>query len=140
MKKATSAGGVVVRLKDGRPEILLIRDLKYDDWFLPKGHAEDGETLEQTALREIDEETHLNDLEIICHLGNFVRYAEAADEMKTHHYFLLKHGGKNEAVPEDDKNWEVNWFSLDKLPKFYLKEQESIVRDNLDKISKAVED
>ena len=59
MKKVTSTGGVIVRKVDSQPEVLLIRDLDYEDWFLPKGHVETGESLETTALREIEEETGL---------------------------------------------------------------------------------
>src|SRR5687768_8418483 len=56
-----SAGGVVVRDVDAVPHILLIKD-PYDKWGLPKGHAEEGEALYETALREVAEETGLSDL------------------------------------------------------------------------------
>ncbi len=51
-----TAGGVIFRRnKKGEIEILLIQDSK-DRWTIPKGHIEEGETAEQTALREIHEE------------------------------------------------------------------------------------
>src|SRR6185369_12680983 len=90
MKKTDSAGGVVVRFRNDQPEILLIRDLDYNDWFLPKGHVEEGETLEQTALREIEEEAGLINLKIIEFLGKFERVAHGAEELKTEHYFLIQ--------------------------------------------------
>ncbi len=52
----TDAGGVIVRKHNGHIEVLLFQDQEYDDWKLPKGHAEPNETLEQTAQREILEE------------------------------------------------------------------------------------
>ena len=58
-----SAGGAVVRTIDGAPHLLLIRD-PYEKWGLPKGHAENGEALHETALREVAEETGLTDLEL----------------------------------------------------------------------------
>jgi 8-oxo-dGTP diphosphatase len=48
-----AAGGVVVR--DGR--VLLIHRERYDDWSLPKGKLEEGESWEQAAVREVWEET-----------------------------------------------------------------------------------
>ncbi len=54
--EAVSAGGIIIRYTDSGPELLLTRDKRYTAWVVPKGHVEDGETLEQAALREIKEE------------------------------------------------------------------------------------
>jgi len=54
----TSAGGVVVRVDQGRPLYLLIRD-SYRNWGFPKGHVERGEEPATAALREVAEETGL---------------------------------------------------------------------------------
>lgn len=56
-----SAGGVVVRPIDGELHVLLIRD-PYGNWGLPKGHLEEGEDAADAALREVREETGLDDL------------------------------------------------------------------------------
>lgn len=60
-ERETSAGGVVYRVCDGRPLYLLIRD-SYRNWGFPKGHLEDGERPEDAALREVAEETGLDDV------------------------------------------------------------------------------
>ena len=53
----THAGGLVVRTRDGRPEIVVIRPSDGSDaWVLPKGHIEPGEQPEQAAVREVEEE------------------------------------------------------------------------------------
>ena len=52
-----SAGGVVYRPTAGGWDVLLIERKRYNDWSLPKGHLEPGETPEAAALREIEEET-----------------------------------------------------------------------------------
>lgn len=62
-----AAGGVVRRSRDGRA--LLIHEKKEGRWTLPKGHVEAGETLAETALREIAEETGLRDLQLVADLG-----------------------------------------------------------------------
>jgi 8-oxo-dGTP pyrophosphatase MutT (NUDIX family) len=53
-----AAGGIVHRRTGkGQPRILLVHRPRYDDWSLPKGKAEPGETDEETAVREVEEET-----------------------------------------------------------------------------------
>ncbi|MFT4148412.1 MAG: NUDIX hydrolase [Micrococcaceae bacterium] len=54
-----AAGGVCWRIEDGDLQILLIHRPNYKDWSLPKGKVDKGETLPQTAVREIREETGL---------------------------------------------------------------------------------
>jgi len=55
-----AAGGVVWRRgPDGAVEVVLVHRPRYDDWSLPKGKLDPGETDEQAALREVAEETTL---------------------------------------------------------------------------------
>jgi 8-oxo-dGTP pyrophosphatase MutT (NUDIX family) len=60
-QKPTHAGGVVYRIERGRPEFLLVTARRSPkDWVYPKGHIERGETPEQTAAREVEEESGVN--------------------------------------------------------------------------------
>jgi 8-oxo-dGTP pyrophosphatase MutT (NUDIX family) len=60
-----AAGGVVTRpAPDGSVEVLVVHRPRYDDWSLPKGKAEPGEADEDTARREVEEETGFR-----CDLG-----------------------------------------------------------------------
>ena len=59
MKKEKSCGAIVYRQRDSWVEVLLIRHKNGGHWAFPKGHVEKQETEEETALREIREETGL---------------------------------------------------------------------------------
>jgi 8-oxo-dGTP diphosphatase len=52
-----AAGGVVVRVGDGAEQVLVVHRPRYDDWSLPKGKLDPGETYEDAAIREVEEET-----------------------------------------------------------------------------------
>jgi 8-oxo-dGTP diphosphatase len=52
-----AAGGIVHRDGDGGTEVLVVHRPKYEDWSLPKGKLDPGESLEEAALREVEEET-----------------------------------------------------------------------------------
>jgi 8-oxo-dGTP diphosphatase len=55
-----AAGGVVVREgRDGASEIAVVHRPRYDDWSLPKGKLDPGESFPAAALREVEEETGL---------------------------------------------------------------------------------
>ena len=58
----------MVREIEGRSHVLLIRD-PYRKWGLPKGHLESGESSAEAALREVREETGLDDLRLGADLG-----------------------------------------------------------------------
>jgi 8-oxo-dGTP diphosphatase len=99
-----AAGGVIVR--DGR--VLLVHRPKYDDWTLPKGKLDDGESWEEGALREVAEETGLR-----CELGEVAgdtRYVDADGHDKHVRYFRMTSGGEPVAQNEVD---ELRWVDLD---------------------------
>jgi 8-oxo-dGTP diphosphatase len=54
-----AAGGIVVRDGDAGTEVCVVHRPRYDDWSFPKGKLDPGETFEQAALREVEEETGL---------------------------------------------------------------------------------
>ena len=100
----TSSGGVVFRrMADGSLEFLLIRD-PYDNWGLPKVHIEGGETPEQAALREVEEETGLHELSVVAQLPTIDWYFRDRGKLvhKFCHFFLLE-CTEGEAVPQLDE-------------------------------------
>lgn len=56
-KIITAAGGLIEARDDEVLTIAVIHRDRYDDWTLPKGHVEEGETIEEGAIREVEEET-----------------------------------------------------------------------------------
>jgi 8-oxo-dGTP pyrophosphatase MutT (NUDIX family) len=68
------AGGVVVREGERVPQVAVVHRSRYDDWSLPKGKIMEGESAEQAALREVEEETGLR-----CELGQELAPAHYRD-------------------------------------------------------------
>jgi len=94
-----AAGGVVVR--DGR--VLVVHRARYDDWSLPKGKLEPGETWESAAIREVSEETGLQ-----CELGEFLgssHYAPGGIDKEVRWWAMTADG---EAHPTDEVD-AVRW-------------------------------
>ena len=82
-----AAGGVVLRGDEGRREVLLVHRPRYGDWTFPKGKAEEGETDEECALREVHEETGL-----VCALGeelSSTAYDDAQGRAKVVRYWRM---------------------------------------------------
>ncbi|GAB3486892.1 NUDIX hydrolase [Amycolatopsis cihanbeyliensis] len=109
----TSAGGLVV--DPGRDRAVLIGRLDRQGrllWSLPKGHIEDGETMEQTAVREVKEETGIT-AHVLEPLGaiDYWFVAERRRVHKTVHHFLLEASG-GELSDEDVEVTEVAWVPL----------------------------
>lgn len=116
----TSAGGFVLAA-DGSPRIAVIGRRNRGgriDWCVPKGHLEGTETIEQAALREVEEETGLK-AEIIESLGS-IHYEFTTPTSiiaKTVHHFLMKQTG-GELTIENDPDREavdIRWISIDLL-------------------------
>lgn len=86
----TSAGGVVFRRGENGLRFLLIRD-PYENWGLPKGHLEAGETPIEAALREVREETGLTELRATSELPGIDWYFRDQGQPvhKFCHFFLM---------------------------------------------------
>ena len=83
-----AAGGIVMRTGDTGREVLLVHRPAYDDWSFPKGKADAGESDEDCALREVEEETGLV-CELIAPAGE-TRYTDNKGRPKIARYFLMR--------------------------------------------------
>src|SRR3972149_7847298 len=107
IKRIFSAGGIVLRLRSGSSirkdesgwEILVTQHSKHKGWDFPKGHREIYESEEQTALREVEEETGVK-AEIIERVGEtkYFYYEEGERVLKTVAFYLMKYVGEGEAT------------------------------------------
>ena len=115
VKSLVSSGGVVYRENNGAPETVLCGRSQPVRWSLAKGTPDAGETLEQTALREVREETGL-EVELDAPLGSidywFVDRERDVRYHKTVHFYLMVPvgGDTDQHDPEFDI---VQWFGVD---------------------------
>jgi 8-oxo-dGTP pyrophosphatase MutT (NUDIX family) len=99
----TSAGGVVYRRDNGVAHFLLIRD-PYENWGLPKGHVESGESVEETARREVQEETGIQTLDVLEPLGTIDWFfREGPDLIHKYCHFFLMETDTARTVPQLDE-------------------------------------
>lgn len=114
----TSAGGLVLDARGPAARAALIGRLDRRGrllWSLPKGHVEPGERIEETAVREVGEETGIAG-EVLAQLGviDFWFTADGARVHKTvHHFLLLRSGG--ELSDADMEVTEVAWVPLSEV-------------------------
>lgn len=109
-----SAGGVVYRIHQNRPEILLIFD-RFGRWSFPKGLIEKNETLEQAALREIQEETGVVGRIIVDLPPTHYHYKNSNGELvsKTVNYYLVEAIDDESLEPQETEISDVKWVPLD---------------------------
>ncbi|HEY8846021.1 MAG TPA: NUDIX hydrolase [Candidatus Limnocylindrales bacterium] len=124
---ATSAGGIVVRFDDGIPSLVVgarRRDRDILTWTLPKGTPNAGETREETAIREVAEETGL-EVQITDVLDSieywFVQRGTRIH--KTVHYFLMEPTG-GDLSRHDHEFDQVRWVRFDQAPNLLTFETE----------------
>jgi len=113
---ATSAGGIVIRHASGRPWLVVGSRRRERDgrtWTLPKGTPNPGESREETALREVEEETGL-EVRITGPLDDIEYWFVQSGYRihKTVHYFLMEPVG-GDLAKHDHEFEEVRWIPFD---------------------------
>ena len=113
---ATSAGGIVIRFAGDAPQLVVGKRRRERDgvtWTLPKGTPNPGETTEETALREVREESGL-DVGIVRPFGG-IDYTFVQGRTRIHktvHYFLMVPTG-GDLGRHDHEFDEVRWIGFD---------------------------
>jgi 8-oxo-dGTP diphosphatase len=103
-----AAGGVVTRAGRDGLEFLVVHRPRYDDWSLPKGKLDPGETPRAAALREIAEETG-----VLVRLGVALpdhEYVDRHGRPKIVHYWQMTPVGTTDWEPNDEVD-ETRWIT-----------------------------
>lgn len=117
----TSAGGVIIDVRSGTAFLALIARRNRAgrvEWCLPKGHVEPGETLVETAVREVTEETGIVGRALVT-LGTIDYWFSTPDfriHKMVHHYLLEALGGEISVEGDPDHEAiDAAWFPLERV-------------------------
>ena len=132
-KYEKSSGWVVYRIKNGKPQILLLKWLnsrKQEELVIPKGKIEPGEVAKDTAVREISEEAGIpeSDLEIIKFVTK-LSYTYTAGYLKDNpvidkdvYLFIVKyHGTQDPIVRKEERFTDYEWVDIEKVKKLSIR-------------------
>lgn len=115
--KDVTAGGGLVRDHSGNC-LMIYRNGK---WDLPKGHMEDGEDIRETALREVREETGLQDLclhDLIC-VTEHTYLRDGILHLKHTWWYDMSCPGTDGTAPQTEEGiTRVEWIPVDELPHY----------------------
>jgi 8-oxo-dGTP pyrophosphatase MutT (NUDIX family) len=113
----TAAGGLV---ENEKGEVLLI--FRRGKWDLPKGKLDKGETIEQCAVREVEEETGLKNIELKELLTiTYHTYDEFGKYMlKDSHWYRMNVNGKQKITPQTEEDiQEIKWVKKKELKNYF---------------------
>lgn len=127
MKYEKSCGCVVVRVIDNNKKILIIRQ-NDGNWYIPKGHVEGSESEEETAIREVREETGIH-IKIVPGFRNVINYMPADNISKDVVFFIGKYVSGTEKIQEEEL-LELKWCTYDEAVELLTYKQNKEVLEN----------
>ena len=112
-KPKLAAGGWVY---NDNNQLLFIK--RWGIWDIPKGHLERGESMEECAIREVEEETGINNLEITVKLGisRHIFSRNGKEKLKVTHWYKMKTTFEGELKPQIEEDIEeVKWVEYSNI-------------------------
>lgn len=107
-KEIIAAGGIVEK----ESQFLFIK--RHGKWDIPKGKLEKGESEEEGAIREIEEECNIREPKILSKICDTYHHYELKGKeiLKKSIWYYLKYDGKDQLIPQTEEGiTEVRWFS-----------------------------
>lgn len=134
LKQEKSCGAIILKEQDKELQVLLVKH-NAGHWAFAKGHVEGNETEEQTALREIKEETSLN-VKLDTNFRTTVTYSPMEDVEKEVVYFLAYKTEGNE-TPQLEEISQIQWLNLEEAKNTVTYEKD---KEILQKVEKYLEE
>lgn len=128
------AGGLVARCQGGRVWIALVREGSMSHYFLPKGGIERGETEEQAARREIEEEAGFTELELLADLGVHERLNYQRNRWQVIRYYLFRTSQSVASPTDREHDYRMEWFLISELPQMFWPDQRELIEKNAELI------
>lgn len=122
MEKEKSCGALVYRHNNGKLQILVLKHRMGGHWSFPKGHVEQGETEQETALREVKEETDLT-IRLDGGFRRQITYSPRPGVVKDVVYFL-GYAAKSRTKAQQEEVSEIRWVDLDKCEAYITYEND----------------
>ncbi len=136
----TAARGIIIR----EDEILLIYTKRYNDYSFPGGGVDEGENIKEGLLRELNEETGAQNIEILKSFGDYEEYRPTHYDgfdimhMISHFYVCSADKELGQASPEDYevKNGSVAvWVNLDEA----ISHNKEVIKNKEDSMGMSIE-
>lgn len=103
-----AAGGIIQRVTPRGDEVMIVYRKRHQDWALPKGEVQDGESFQEAALREVAQETGCS-----CQLGNYlgtISYSEHGTPTVVMFWKMVVI--QENAVPDNEEIGEAVWMQV----------------------------
>ncbi|MCW3105877.1 MAG: hypothetical protein JWQ09_383 [Segetibacter sp.] len=123
--KIIAAGGIVEN-----EENKILFQFRREKWDLPKGKLDEGETIEACAVREVEEETGLHDIQLgeLVGITHHFYNENGTDIEKETHWFAMKVTGQQELIPQVEEDiLELRWVAENELKDYLTNTFKNIV-------------